>query len=86
MERLNTTATSDESAAWQPAGDAILQIEQGDNSVVEIQCRADASAPWVVAKTVGANDDRIVKLSYVPWLKVAARNPNGTQVNVWDNE
>ena len=85
-ERLNTTDTTAESVEWQPAGDVILQVEQGEGSVVEIQCRAHADAPWVTAKSVGAGDDRIVKLSYVPWMKVAARNPNGGQVRIWDSE
>lgn len=83
--RLTTTATTDTGAEWTPSGDTTLQIVQPENSIVDIQCRADALAPWVSFKSVREHEDRIVKLVQLPELRIACDNPDGGQITVWSD-
>lgn len=87
---IDTTAGTEESAAWTPTADVAIQMDgaSGDGNRVrcQIMARVSDTAPWIPVGTISENDP-IIRLAQMPFMKVIMTDNNaGNAVKVWNNE
>jgi hypothetical protein len=84
--RLTSTAETDVSDPFSPAGDFCVQVDSAIPAVVDIEARVDEDAAWVGIASIRSSSDPITPLIKLPFVRYRLRgNTAGNTVNVSDN-